>query len=229
MLKNTAGQIVGAQMTNVADGLPFTGVVSVYVTGNGGVQAIGSVAAGVCTHEGRGFHSYTPAQAETNYDHVAWTFEGTGAIRVTVQTYPAIAIGASSSVVVVASATVTTASFPATLNIGDSYEAGNALRLYLRDENNAPVSAAIGRNFTDADFAPTVTIAPGPGDRGKVVATVTYVVPGGAAENYLKVEIPMSQSRRAVEGVSTVQCVLAWGTTVRKTLITTTTEWLQKL
>ncbi len=88
MLKNTAGQKIGAQMTKVADGLPFTGVVTVYCTGDGGTQVIGSVGAGACVHEGNGYHTYAPSQAETNYDLVAFTFVGTGAITVTVQVMP---------------------------------------------------------------------------------------------------------------------------------------------
>lgn len=88
MKKNVASQIVGAQMVSAADGTAFTGAVTVSVTGDGGVQATGSVGAGACTHEGNGFHSYAPAQAETNYNHIAFTFTGTGAIPVTVQVYP---------------------------------------------------------------------------------------------------------------------------------------------
>ena len=89
MKKNTAGQTIGAEMVNATTGAAFTGAVTVYVTGDGGTQAIGSVASGACTHEGNGYHSYAPAQAETNYDHVAWTFIGTGAIPATIQVYPA--------------------------------------------------------------------------------------------------------------------------------------------
>jgi hypothetical protein len=88
MLKNVSGQSIGAQMTNVSDGLPFTGVVTVYLTGDRGTQTIGSVGSGICTHEGKGFHTYAPLQAETDYSHIAWTFEGPGAITVTVQVYP---------------------------------------------------------------------------------------------------------------------------------------------
>lgn len=87
MKKNVASQVIGAQMVSSTDGSAFTGAVTVYVTGNGGTQAIGSVGSGVCTHEGNGFHSYAPAQAETNYDHVAFTFIGTGAVPVTIQVY----------------------------------------------------------------------------------------------------------------------------------------------
>jgi hypothetical protein len=87
MFKNLAGQRVGAQMITAADGTPFTGAVTVYVTGDGGAQAVGSVGAGACVHEGQGFHTYAPAQAETNYDHIAFTFIATGAINATVQTW----------------------------------------------------------------------------------------------------------------------------------------------
>jgi hypothetical protein len=88
MRKNVASQVVGAQMVSASDGSAFTGSVTVYVTGNGGTQAVGSVGSGACTHEGNGFHTYAPAQAETNYDHVAFTFVGTGAVPATVQVYP---------------------------------------------------------------------------------------------------------------------------------------------
>lgn len=87
MRKNVASQVVGAQMVSATDGSAFTGSVTVAVTGDGGTQATGSVGSGACTHEGNGFHTYAPAQAETNYDHVAFTFTGTGAVPVTVQIY----------------------------------------------------------------------------------------------------------------------------------------------
>lgn len=87
MIKNTAGQVVGAQMVSATDGSAFTGSVTVRVTGDGGTQATGSVGSGACTHEGNGYHTYAPAQAETNYDLIAFTFTGTGAIPVTVQVY----------------------------------------------------------------------------------------------------------------------------------------------
>lgn len=87
MRKNVASQIIGAQLVSATDGSAFTGSVTARVTGDGGTQATGSVGSGVCTHEGNGFHTYTPAQAETNYDHVAFTFTGTGAVPVTIQIY----------------------------------------------------------------------------------------------------------------------------------------------
>jgi len=87
MRRNVAGQFIGAQLISVSDGSAFTGSVTVSVTGDAGTQATGSVGSGACAHEGNGFHTYAPAQAETNYTHVAFTFTGTGAIPVTVQIY----------------------------------------------------------------------------------------------------------------------------------------------
>lgn len=87
MKKNVSGQFVGAQMINASTGAAFTGSVTVSVTGDAGTQATGSVGSGACTHEGNGYHTYAPAQAETNYDLVAFTFTGTGAVPVTVQIY----------------------------------------------------------------------------------------------------------------------------------------------
>lgn len=84
MKKNVASQSIGAQMVSASDGSNFTGTASVFVTKDNGVQASG---AGTVTHEGNGYHSYAPTQAETNADHVAFTFTGTGAISSTVQTF----------------------------------------------------------------------------------------------------------------------------------------------
>jgi hypothetical protein len=87
MKKNVASQKVGAQMVAAADGSAFTSSVTVSVTGDAGTQATGSVGSGACTHEGNGYHTYAPAQAETNYDLIAFTFTGTGAVPATVQIY----------------------------------------------------------------------------------------------------------------------------------------------
>lgn len=84
MRKNVAGQTIGSQMVSASDGSAFTGTVSVFVTGDSGTQSAG---AGAVTHEGNGYHSYAITQAETNYNHVAVTFTGTGAIPATIQVY----------------------------------------------------------------------------------------------------------------------------------------------
>jgi hypothetical protein len=87
MLKNVAGQEIGAQLIAAADGSAFTGAVTVYVTGDGGTQGAGATSSGACAHEGNGYHSYVAAAADTNYDLIAFTFTGTGAVPVTVQVF----------------------------------------------------------------------------------------------------------------------------------------------
>jgi len=87
MKKNVSGQVIGAQMVSATDGSAFTGSVTAYVTGDGGTQSAGSVGSGACTHEGNGYHTYAPAQAETNYNLIAFTFTGTGAVPATVQVF----------------------------------------------------------------------------------------------------------------------------------------------
>jgi len=87
MVKNTAGQKIGVQMVSASDGSAFTGSVTVSVTIDAGTQATGSVGSGACTHEGNGYHTYAPAQAETNGTLLAFTFTGTGAVPATVQVF----------------------------------------------------------------------------------------------------------------------------------------------
>jgi len=84
MKKNVAGQDTGAQMITISDGSNFTGTVSVDVTIDGGTQTSG---VGTVTHEGNGYHGYVPTQAETNGDHIAFTFTGTGALTKTKDVY----------------------------------------------------------------------------------------------------------------------------------------------
>lgn len=84
MKKNIASQVIGRQMITIADGSNFTGSVTVDVTIDGGTQSAGG---GTVTHEGKGYHTYTPTQAETNGDHVAFTFSGSGALTRTIDVY----------------------------------------------------------------------------------------------------------------------------------------------
>ena len=97
MLKNVAGQKIGAQMTSIADGSEFVGSVTVYVTLDGGAQALGAVGSGVCTHEGHGYHTYAPSQGETNGDLLAFTFVGSGAVSATIQVNTKAATSATDS------------------------------------------------------------------------------------------------------------------------------------
>jgi hypothetical protein len=84
MKKNVASQSIGAQMITISDGSNFTGTVTAEVTIDNGTKTAGG---GTVTHEGEGYHSYAPTQAETNGDHVAVSFAGTGALSQTVQVY----------------------------------------------------------------------------------------------------------------------------------------------
>jgi hypothetical protein len=88
MIRGLAGQTVGAQLINASSGNVFAGTVTVYVTIDAGVQAIGSVGAGICTNEGLGYYTYQPSADETDGTLVAFTFTGFGAMPVTFQVEP---------------------------------------------------------------------------------------------------------------------------------------------
>lgn len=81
MKRNVAGQKVGTTLINATTGAPHTGVATVYVTIDAGTQAVGSVGSGAATDEGHGYFSYAPAQAETDGDLCAFTFEAAGCIN----------------------------------------------------------------------------------------------------------------------------------------------------
>jgi len=87
MKKNVGSQIIGAQLISLSDGSAFTGAVTCYVTGDGGTQSAGATGSGACAHEGNGYHTYVPTQAETNYDQIGFTFVGSGAVTTTVIVY----------------------------------------------------------------------------------------------------------------------------------------------
>jgi hypothetical protein len=85
MRKNVGSQVVSAHLVATADGSDVTsGTTTVYVCGDGGTQASG----GTATHEGNGSWSFLPSQANTNYDHVVFTFVNASAISVDIQLYP---------------------------------------------------------------------------------------------------------------------------------------------
>lgn len=84
MIKNTASQVICAQLISKTDGSDVTtGTTTVYVLGDGGTQAT----TGTATHEGNGCWSYVPSQAETNFNHIAFTFKNSAAVSATVQVY----------------------------------------------------------------------------------------------------------------------------------------------
>ena len=84
MKKNVAGQAIGAQLVNSTDGSAVTsGTTTVYRTGDNGTQA----SIGTATHKGQGYWSIALSQANTNYDHIAFTFVNSNAVDATVQVF----------------------------------------------------------------------------------------------------------------------------------------------
>lgn len=163
MKKNVSGQKIGCQMVSASDGSAFTGSVTVYVTGDAGTQAAGSVGSGACTHEGNGYHTYAPAQAETNYDLIAFTFTGTGAIPATVQVFT---------------------SFPQT---GDAYATATNIETDTQDiQSRIPAALVSGRidasvGAMAANVLTATAIASDAITAAKVAADVTTELQSGLA------------------------------------------------
>lgn len=84
MRKNVASQNVAGQIANATTGAPITTGVSVFVTGDGGTQTAGG---GTLTHKGNGHWNYVPTQAETNFNHIAFTFTHASGVNQTVNVY----------------------------------------------------------------------------------------------------------------------------------------------
>lgn len=119
MIRNVAGQSIGAQLVNASTGAAFAGAVTVFVTIDAGVQAIGSVGGGACTLEGNGAYTYAPAQAETDGQFIQFTFIGTGAVPATVGVYTLTA--AQTAAVGSTLGSTTAVSFTANAVIGDAF------------------------------------------------------------------------------------------------------------
>lgn len=86
MFKNVASQVIGVQLviggTGTDAGQAYTGTATAYVTLGTGTFGTGG---GTIAHKGQGYHTYVPTQAETNADHIAYTFTASGVIPSTVQ------------------------------------------------------------------------------------------------------------------------------------------------
>ena len=161
MRKNVASQVVCGQLNSKTDGTAVTsGTTTVYVLGDGGTQAAGSVGSGACTHEGNGLWSYAPAQAETNYDNVCFTFTNTSAVAATVQIYPSFAqtgdtfarLGAPAGASVsadVAAVKVDTAAVKVKTDFLPSATAGAAGGVFIAGTNAATaITTALTANIT---------------------------------------------------------------------------------
>jgi len=90
MRKNVSSQRIGAEMVWASSGTIFTTSTLVYVKGDASSQNLGATSSGVAVYVGQGYHEYVPTQAETNYDHIAFTFTTTNALSVTLNVYTRI-------------------------------------------------------------------------------------------------------------------------------------------
>lgn len=84
MLRSLGGQIIGCQMTTKADGSDYTGPVTVTVTGDNGIETLGSVGGGACVLKINGYYSYVTGLPDTTFKTIAFTFAGPGAITQTI-------------------------------------------------------------------------------------------------------------------------------------------------
>jgi hypothetical protein len=85
MKKNLSGQFIGTELLTTAGASLTTGTTNVFITIDNGTQ---TTASSTASHKGNGYWSVVLSQAETNGDHVAYTFVNSGAPAVTLQTYP---------------------------------------------------------------------------------------------------------------------------------------------
>ena len=85
MYRNVAGQIICAQLVSKTDGSDVTtGTTNVFVVKDGGTQA----SSGTATSEGNGLWSHSPSQANTDGDHLVFTFVNSVAVSQSAQVYP---------------------------------------------------------------------------------------------------------------------------------------------
>ena len=192
MVKNTAGQKIGATLISATDGSAFAGSVTVYVTVDAGAQAAGSVGSGACTNEGNSYYTYAPSQAETNGDLVAFTFIGTGAVPSTVQVYTSVTANVAS----IANDAITAASIANGAIDASTFAAGaidaaaiatgaidaDAIAADAGTEIGTAVWATTARTLTAATNITSTggTTVPQTGDSFAVVNSGTY---GNAALN----------------------------------------------
>lgn len=183
MIRGQAGQVVGAQI-NTAAGAAYAGAVTVYVDGDHTGQVIGSVGAGAANNRGNGYYDYVPAAAETQFDHIAFTFLPAAAVAVTVpiDTITPAQISALQTATGLSSVVVNQLCLEALIEIrfgrpGDSPEpdlldwmCGKLNRML--DKWNADPSASFETTF--ASYTPTALHAP-----HTIGPTGDWVVPSG--------------------------------------------------
>ena len=122
------------------------------------------------THEGNGCWSYQPTQAETNYDHVSYTFVNTAAISVTVQRDP-----------------ITLADYKATgFSTHDAAAVVTALGTGSGLTSLATAAAlATVDGIADAIKAKTDNLPSDPADQSLIIAATDAITSAIAAFNYV--------------------------------------------
>lgn len=144
MRKNVASQFVAFQAVSATDGSAVTsGTPAVYYTIDGGSEGTGS---GTIAHEGHGTWSYACAQAETNGNHVVFTFVLSGAVSQTVNVYPVgydeTAANVPAAVNSIANGAIDAATFAADVDAEIlSYIVDDATRIDASSLNTAAVTS----------------------------------------------------------------------------------------
>jgi hypothetical protein len=167
MRKNVSGQTVSAHLISKTDGSNVTtGTTTVYVTGDSGTQGTGG---GTVTHEGNGEWSYVPTQAETNYTHIAFTFENTNAVGQTLNVYTVGQDFTAASLTAILSAAGVQAIWDAlTSALTTSGSVGKRIADYLTGDSYVRLGTPAG-----ASIAADIASISGGGGGGTVFATGT--------------------------------------------------------
>lgn len=179
MRKNVAGQYVEAALNSRTDGSPVTtGTTTVYVTGDGGTQGAG---AGAVTYKGNGLWCYAPTQAETNYNHIGFTFTNTEAVFALVQIWPRLSDEAQGLILANANAqavTGTSVRLPATFSAGDNTINGAIVYVVSATTGAGQSRAITAYNNTTKDATVDAwTVTP----TGTVIITVIAAPPSLAS------------------------------------------------
>lgn len=146
--KNIASQNICAQMISKTDGsIITTGTTTIYITGDG-TQSGGTTTA---THKGQGLWCYQPAQGETNYSHVAYTFINPSAVYTSVQTYPGENASSDQAVQILSRVTSIGGSQRVVASLNDMIQAQSGDNWL---EVEVWVTDADGNKFDPADITP---------------------------------------------------------------------------
>lgn len=86
MIKNKANQPVATQIVDKATGDPYSGTVNLYAENDGGSQVL----LGACNNNGNGSFGRILSAAESNYNHIALTWDSSGGVNITLNFYPTL-------------------------------------------------------------------------------------------------------------------------------------------